>query len=218
MSPSFGLRCCLMVYLWRMIPQRFYYRSFRILSHSALLNSWIFLGLFALMVAFSDASTITRWSWSLTPGPVVLLPTRPGCVVNSRSRVFAPLVGSWTSWCKLWWLDISRSWSQWATSCPAGTLTLNPRWIHVMAWRCFHVDIWFYLKIESTSGFPRWFHVMFSTLIPRVFHVESTCFQRWINVMFSTLNQRQDPHVVSTLIFGSIWKLIPCPVFNVEST
>ena len=76
---------------------------------------------------------------------------------------------------------------------PAGTITLNPRWIHVMAWCCFHVDIWFYLKIESTSGFPRWFHVMFSTLIPRVFHVESTCFQRWINVMFSTLNQRQDP-------------------------
>ena len=67
------------------------------------------------------------------------------------------------------------------------------RWIHVMAWRCFHVDIWFYLKIESTSGFPRWFHVIFSTLIPRVFHVESTCFQRWTNVMFSTLNQRQDP-------------------------
>ena len=76
---------------------------------------------------------------------------------------------------------------------PAGTITLNPRWIHVMAWRCFHVDIWFYLKIESTSGFPRWFHVIFSTLIPRVFHVESTCFQRWINVMFSTLNQHQDP-------------------------
>ena len=78
-------------------------------------------------------------------------------------------------------------------ACPAGTITLNPRWIHVMAWRCFHVDIWFYLKIESTSVFPRWFHVIFSTLIPRVFHVESTCFQRWINVMFSTLNQRQDP-------------------------
>ena len=75
---------------------------------------------------------------------------------------------------------------------PAGTITLNPRWIHVMAWRCFHVDIWFYLKIESTSGFPRWFHVMFSTLIPRVFHVESTFIQRWINVRFSTLNHRQD--------------------------
>ena len=75
---------------------------------------------------------------------------------------------------------------------PAGTITLNPRWIHVMAWRCFHVDIWFYLKIESTSGFPRWFHVIFSPLVPRVFHVESTCFQRWINVMFSTFNQLQD--------------------------
>ena len=91
---------------------------------------------------------------------------------------------------------------------PAGTITLNPRWIHVMAWRCFHVDIRFYLKIESrhvfhvdstscfhvdsTSCFPRWCHVMFSTLIPRVLNVESTCFQRWINARFSTLNQRSD--------------------------
>ena len=98
------------------------------------------------------------------------------------------------------------------------TITLHPRWIHVMAWRCFHVDIWFYLKIEI--------NVIFSTLIPRdVFHVDSTCFPRWIHV-FSTLNQRDvfhvestsGPHVVSTLIFGSIWKFIPCPVFNVEST
>ena len=38
------------------------FKSFRILSHSALLNSWIFLGFFALMVAFSDVSAITRWS------------------------------------------------------------------------------------------------------------------------------------------------------------
>ena len=64
---------------------------------------------------------------------------------------------------------------------PRHGLTLFPHWYFVL------------FENESTSGFPRWFHVIFSTLIPRVFHVESTCFQRWINVMFSTLNQRQDP-------------------------
>ena len=89
---------------------------------------------------------------------------------------------------------------------PRHGLTLFPRWYLVL--------------------FENWINVWFSTLIPRhFFHFDSTCFPRWIHV-FSTLNQRDvfhvestsGPHMVSTLIFGSIWKLIPCPVFNVEST
>ena len=56
--------------------------------------------------------------------------------------------------------------------------TLNPRvfnvestwcfqrWINVRTPRGFHVDIWFYMKVDSMSSFQRWIYVMFSTLNP----------------------------------------------------
>ena len=60
--------------------------------------------------------------------------------------------------------------------------TCFPRWIHVFStlnqrdvfnvestWcfqRGFHVDIWFYMKVDSMSRFQRWIYVMFSTLNP----------------------------------------------------
>ena len=41
-----------------------------------------------------------------------------------------------------------------------------PRWINVRTPRGFHVDIWFYMKVDSMSSFQRWIYVMFSTLNP----------------------------------------------------
>ena len=47
-----------------------------------------------------------------------------------------------------------------------------PRWINVRTPRGFHVDIWFYMKVDSMSSFQRWIYVMFSTLNP---HIISQC-------------------------------------------
>ena len=41
-----------------------------------------------------------------------------------------------------------------------------PRWINVRTPHGFHVDIWFYMKVDSMSSFQRWIYVMFSTLNP----------------------------------------------------
>ena len=41
-----------------------------------------------------------------------------------------------------------------------------PRWINVRTPRGFHVNIWFYMKVDSMSSFQRWIYVMFSTLNP----------------------------------------------------
>jgi len=60
------------------------------------------------------------------------------------------------------------------TDYTSNKITWIPRWLHVNSSRCFQVEIWFCLKVESTWDFPCCIHVKISTLNPGCnFHIES---------------------------------------------
>ena len=67
------------------------------LCQSALLYSQILCGAFFLQFILMDISVRTQL-WLLIPGKTSVLITRSWMFVAMRSRVFASLVGSFTSW------------------------------------------------------------------------------------------------------------------------
>ena len=79
-------------------------------DHRALEKINIFLGNFLLMNGDCVLSSNIALSWSVIPGPTVVVLTRVGRLVMRRSRTLSPLVGSIWVWVRWNSNSISMQW------------------------------------------------------------------------------------------------------------